>query len=285
MRLIDSHCHVNAERFADDADLVIGAARLAGVERILVPGWNVASCERALDLAERLPGSTPRSASILTTPPRSTTPAGRGSSAGRRRAGRRDRRDRPRLRPASSARSRTSSPTCAGTSRWPPRPASRRSSTADRPRVDAMRRTRCSPRSGRSGAPRTARRSSTRFSGPSTTPRRCSSSARRSAFRASSSGRRGGAAAEVAAIVPLDRLLVETDSPFLSPPGAPRGRNEPEWVRVTAAWLAERRGDRRSRRLGDALVAAYDRTFHRRAQVDTPEPSVVLQLALSHREC
>jgi Mg-dependent DNase len=55
MRLIDSHCHVNAERFADDAELVVGAARLAGVERILVPGWNVDSCERALDLVERVP--------------------------------------------------------------------------------------------------------------------------------------------------------------------------------------------------------------------------------------
>jgi Tat protein secretion system quality control protein TatD with DNase activity len=42
VRLIDSHCHLNADRFGDDAELVIGAARLAGVERILVPGWNVA---------------------------------------------------------------------------------------------------------------------------------------------------------------------------------------------------------------------------------------------------
>jgi TatD DNase family protein len=55
MRLVDSHCHVNADRFERDADQVIGAARLAGVERILVPGWNVASCERALDLVERFP--------------------------------------------------------------------------------------------------------------------------------------------------------------------------------------------------------------------------------------
>ncbi len=70
------------------------------------------------------------------------------------------------------------------------------------------------------------------------------------------------ASAEVAASAPLDRVLVETDSPFLAPPGAPRSRNEPEWVRVTAAWLAERQsvdGDR----LGNSLVENYDRTFRR----------------------
>src|SRR5205085_5655678 len=48
------------------------------------------------------------------------------------------------------------------------------------------------------------------------------------------------ASGDVAPLVPRDRLLVETDAPFLSPPGAPRGRNEPEWVRLTGAWLAER---------------------------------------------
>ncbi len=36
--------------------------------------------------------------------------------------------------------------------------------------------------------------------------------------------------ADVARLVPADRLLVETDAPYLSPPGAPRRRNEPEWV-------------------------------------------------------
>ena len=51
------------------------------------------------------------------------------------------------------------------------------------------------------------------------------------------------ASAAVARLVPRERLLVETDAPFLSPPGAPRKRNEPEWVRVTAAWLAEQRGE------------------------------------------
>jgi TatD DNase family protein len=40
MRLVDSHCHLQADRFDDDVDTVIAAARDAGVERILVPGWN-----------------------------------------------------------------------------------------------------------------------------------------------------------------------------------------------------------------------------------------------------
>src|SRR2546422_9006544 len=55
MRLIDSHCHLQADRFDADADLVLGGARLAGVERILVPGWDRASGERSLAFAERFP--------------------------------------------------------------------------------------------------------------------------------------------------------------------------------------------------------------------------------------
>ena len=46
----------------------------------------------------------------------------------------------------------------------------------------------------------------------------------------------------VLASVPLDRLLVETDSPYLGP-GQHRGkRNEPAFVAVTAAALAEIKG-------------------------------------------
>jgi TatD DNase family protein len=70
------------------------------------------------------------------------------------------------------------------------------------------------------------------------------------------------ASAEVAAIVPGERLLIETDSPFLAPPGAPRGRNEPEYVRITAAWIAERRGVHADA-LGTTFVEAYERTFPR----------------------
>lgn len=47
---------------------------------------------------------------------------------------------------------------------------------------------------------------------------------------------------EAAASVPLDRILVETDCPFLAPVPY-RGRtNEPAWVTLTAAVLAEAKG-------------------------------------------
>ena len=75
------------------------------------------------------------------------------------------------------------------------------------------------------------------------------------------------ASAMVAALVPDDRLLTETDSPYLSPPGAPRRRNEPRWVEVTARWLAERRAAD-PEALGGVLVRAYDRF------VDRPAASV-----------
>ena len=53
MRLVDLHGHLNADRFDADRDVVVDRARDAGVERILVPGWNERSSERALELAER----------------------------------------------------------------------------------------------------------------------------------------------------------------------------------------------------------------------------------------
>ena len=70
------------------------------------------------------------------------------------------------------------------------------------------------------------------------------------------------ATADVVPLVPPDRVLVETDSPFLSAPGAPRQRNAPEWVRLTAEWVGSRRGGDREA-LGAGLVSAYDRTFRR----------------------
>jgi TatD DNase family protein len=48
--------------------------------------------------------------------------------------------------------------------------------------------------------------------------------------------------ADAAARVPLDRLLVETDAPYLTPQPVRKHRNQPAFVVHTARFVAERRG-------------------------------------------
>ena len=48
--------------------------------------------------------------------------------------------------------------------------------------------------------------------------------------------------AEAAVQTPLDRLLVETDAPYLTPQIVRKERNRPAYVTHTAAFIAERRG-------------------------------------------
>ena len=48
--------------------------------------------------------------------------------------------------------------------------------------------------------------------------------------------------AEAAGRVPLDRLLVETDAPYLTPQAVRKERNRPAFVVHTARFVAERRG-------------------------------------------
>ncbi|RPH36549.1 MAG: hypothetical protein EHM90_01760, partial [Chloroflexi bacterium] len=53
--IVDSHAHLQHEVFAHDLDAVLDRARAAGIDRILVPGWDRASSEAALELAARHP--------------------------------------------------------------------------------------------------------------------------------------------------------------------------------------------------------------------------------------
>jgi TatD DNase family protein len=53
---------------------------------------------------------------------------------------------------------------------------------------------------------------------------------------------KAGALRELAAFVPEDRLLVETDAPFLAPVPFRGRRNEPAWVTATLRTLAAARG-------------------------------------------
>jgi TatD DNase family protein len=263
-RLVDSHCHLNADRFADDADLVLGAARLAGVERILVPGWNVASSERAVELVGRHGwldaavgvhphdaakvdeagwrrivelGGDPRVVAIGETGldyDRVFSPIADQLANLRRNLVLAAESDKPAILHCRS------------------RPGAREAQDALLAELVAL----------GASMPRVVVHS---FSGPEDYAAAMLDLGAVVSFSGLVFRKGEEFSADVARLVPADRLLVETDAPFLAPPGAPRSRNEPEWVRVTAAWLAEQRGDDASE-LGERLVGAYDATFGSRSR-------------------
>jgi TatD DNase family protein len=65
---------------------------------------------------------------------------------------------------------------------------------------------------------------------------------------------------EVAAFVPLDRLLIETDSPYLAPVPHRGKRNEPAHVALVADHIAALRGDTPDR-IREATAATFRRIF------------------------
>ncbi len=69
---------------------------------------------------------------------------------------------------------------------------------------------------------------------------------------------------EVAARVPDDRLLIETDSPYLAPVPHRGKTNEPAWVAHVAAAVATLRGTT-PERVGETTTANYYRLFGRRS--------------------
>lgn len=53
LRFIDTHCHLNHPAFEDDLEDVLLRAADSGVSYILVPGWDLESSRKAIDLAEK----------------------------------------------------------------------------------------------------------------------------------------------------------------------------------------------------------------------------------------
>ena len=271
MRLIDSHCHLNAERFDDDVEAVIGGARLAGVERILVPGWNVASSERALALADRFDGLD---VSVGVHP----HDAAKVDETGWRRivAWARDPwvvaigetgLDYDRVFspvPDQLANLRRNLELALETGK--PAILHCRSAVGRRDGQDAL--VAELERAGLGNAAWSAAFGERpaaiihSYSGPVDYARTVIDMGLAVSFSGLVFRAGEQASAAAAALVPEDRVLVETDSPFLSPPGAPRRRNEPEWVGVTARWLAEQRASS-PEAVGEALVATYDLVFGR----------------------
>jgi TatD DNase family protein len=258
MRLVDSHGHVNAERFSDDAEAVIEAARAAGVERILVPGWNVASSERAIDLVERVPwldvgvGVHPHDAAKVDA-------AGWGRIV--------EMATHPSVRaigetgldydrvfspiPEQLTNLRRNLALAATTGR--PVILHCRSAAGRRDAQDALVQELEAIPGGDRPLPIVHS-----FSGPPDYAERMLELGAVISFSGLVFRKGEESSAIVAASTPVERILVETDSPFLSPPGAPRGRNEPAYVRITATWVAEQRGTDAAA-LGEHLVATYDR--------------------------
>ena len=269
MRLVDTHAHLQSPQFADDLAEVLAAAEVAGVERILVPGWDEGSSVRAIELVERFP--------------RLVAAAG--------------------IHPHAAAE--TDDAAWARTSALVAHPAvvavgetgldyDRRFSPIEDQLVNLRRNLalaiaigkpailHCRSAAGRRDA-QDALLEELRAAGFGGAAARAAFGDRPAAILHSVSGpadyvgaalelgcavsisglcfRKGEeATAESVRLVPADRLLVETDAPYLSPPSAPRRRNEPKWVQITAAWVAEQRGEDPAA-LGARLVQSFDRIF------------------------
>jgi TatD DNase family protein len=69
---------------------------------------------------------------------------------------------------------------------------------------------------------------------------------------------------DIARDIPADRLLVETDAPYLAAVPFRGKRNEPAWVARTAAKLAEIRG-LSAAALADLTTANFRRLFRKAA--------------------
>ena len=279
MRLIDSHAHLQSDRFDGDREAVLERARSAGVERLLVPGWDEPSSEAALELVARWPwldaaaGIHPHDAE------RSDAAAWESISHLAR-----DARvvaigetglDYDRLfSPVAVQRANLRRHLELGLELGKPVILHCRSAVGDtRAHDDLLELLEAAGIRAGAVAAGTSRVASGAPARPAAVIHSFSGSAafadevlgRGLAISISGLAFRTGEAAtleHVAAAIPSRRLLVETDSPFLSPPGAPRRRNEPEWVRVTAERVAQAR-ETAPEAFGDELVAAYDATFGR----------------------
>jgi len=271
MRLVDSHCHLQADRFAADVDIVLGAARLAGVERILVPGWDVASSHGALALLDRHPwldasaGVHPHEAATVDASgwreiealARDTRVVAIGETGlDFDRAFSPEAAQVENLRRHFALAFELAKPAILHCRSKPGERVAQDTLLEELERAGAGS---AAAQGAFGGRPPAVIHS---FSGPLDYARDVLALGLAVSFSGLVFRTGEESSAAVVALVPGDRLLVETDSPYLSPPGAPRKRNEPEWVRITAGWVAARR-DASLDHVGEQVLGTYAAMFGR----------------------
>jgi TatD DNase family protein len=284
MRLIDSHAHLQADAFAADLPDVMAAARAAGVERLLVPGWDAGSSAAAVRLVrdgrlewhgewllDAAVGIHPHDAAVATdaewaavvqlaAAPEVVAIGETGLDF--------DRMHSPQEAQLANLRRHLRLALETGK----PAILHCRSAAGQRDAQDALlAELRAAGFGGAAGVAAFGERPPAvlhSFSGPTEYGIAALEMGLAIAFGGLVFRRGEEASAEVARLAPGERLLIETDSPYLAPPGVPRGsmpgfsgrRNSPEWVRITGEWLAEQRSETPDT-IGEGLVAAYGATF------------------------
>ncbi len=266
LRLVDSHAHIQTKAFEADGDEVLAAAIEAGVERILVPGFDIPSTRQGLAFGRRhglktTAGIHPHIAATVDDAMWAAVcelatldeVVGIGETGLDYDRG---------LSPREDQLANLERHIALAYETGEPLTLHCRSKPERRDAQDDLIRL---LREGGADSPQWRERFGARppgvlhsFSGPVD----YAESALEMGFFIAFGGlvfRRGEeASAEVARLTPLDRLLTETDSPYLKPRKVKGSRNEPRNVAVTANWLFDLRDDDPAR-LGQALVDNFDR--------------------------
>jgi TatD DNase family protein len=235
---VDSHCHLQHERFDGDREAVLERAVQAGIERLMVPGWDLPSSLAALQLAERhgplvmaAVGVHPhyaaatserewRELEALIGDPRCSAVGEIGLDFFRNLSPR-DAQERVLRRMLELAR-RTRKPVVVHC----------RDAHAETLAILGEERV------------REVRGIMHCFSGDVDIARRCIDLGLLISLAGPVTYPNARALPDVARFVPADCLVLETDCPYLPPQGHRGQRNEPAYVAVTAARVAELRGER-----------------------------------------
>ena len=234
--LVDSHCHLDFPDFADELDAVVGRARAAGIARLVTISTRVARHESLLAIAERFPdiycsiGTHPHYASEESdvTAADLVARARHPKVVAIGEAGLDYHYDRsPRLAQECGFRTHIKAARDSGL----PLVIHSREADADTARI-------LEEETGQGAFPAVLHC----FTGGPELARRAIALGLFISFTGILTFKNSGALRAIAADLPADRILVETDAPYLAP-GPFRGkRNEPAYVGEVAKVLAQARG-------------------------------------------